>query len=114
MDGFSIVVGATMGTSPLTIFVESASGIREGARTGIAALMISFWFFVALWFSPLLASIPGYATGPALILCGSMMVINIVKIPWDVVSQAVPAFLTIIMMPLTYSISYGVISGVMS
>eukprot|EP00887_Chlorella_sp_A99_P002223 scaffold21.g2223.t1 len=74
VDGLSIVIGSCLGSSPITIYVESASGIREGARTGVAALAMSFWFFVALWFSPLLASIPGYATGPALILVGAMMV----------------------------------------
>jgi AGZA family xanthine/uracil permease-like MFS transporter len=114
VDGFSIVVGSLMGLSPITIFVESASGIREGARTGLASWMIGFWFFVALWFSPLLASIPGYATGPALILVGAMMTINIVKIRWNLVSEAVPAFLTIVIMPLTYSIAYGFIAGIMS
>lgn len=114
VDGLSIVIGSCLGSSPITIYVESASGIREGARTGVAALAMSFWFFVALWFSPLLASIPGYATGPALILVGAMMTINIVKIRWDIVSQAVPAFLTIVLMPLTYSIAYGFIGGIAS
>ncbi|KAL6774528.1 XUV2 [Auxenochlorella protothecoides x Auxenochlorella symbiontica] len=114
VDGVSITVGAVLGTSPVTVFVESASGIREGARTGIAALMISFWFIVSLFFTPLLASIPPYATGPALVLVGAMMVINIVKIDWANIQEAVPAFLTFIVMPLTYSIAYGVIAGIMS
>lgn len=114
VDGLSISVGAVLGTSPVTVFVESASGIREGARTGVAALAISFWFFVALFFTPLLASIPPYATGPALVLVGAMMVINIVKIDWANIQEAVPAFLTFIVMPLTYSIAYGVIAGIFS
>ena len=112
VDGLSISVGAVIGTSPLTVFVESASGIREGARTGVAALAISFWFFVALFFTPLLASIPPYATGPALVLVGAMMIINIVKVDWGNIQEAIPAFLTFIVMPLTYSIAYGLIAGI--
>ena len=114
VDGLSIVIGSCLGTSPLTVFIESASGIREGARTGIAALTISFCFFIALWFSPLIAAIPPYATGPALILVGALMMINITKVRFDLVEHAVPAFLTIAVMPLTYSISYGLIAGIFS
>lgn len=114
VDGITISIGALLGISPVTVFVESASGIREGARTGIAALAIGFFFFVALFFTPLLASIPPYATGPALILVGAMMIINIVKIKWDRVQEGVPAFITMVVMPLTYSIAYGVIAGVIS
>lgn len=114
VDGISIVCGAALGTSPLTVYIESAAGIREGARTGISTLMVAFCFFVAMFFSPLIASIPPYATGPALILVGSMMVLNIVKINWASVQDAVPAFLTMAVMPLTYSIAYGLIAGIMS
>lgn len=114
VDGITISIGALLGVSPVTVYVESASGIREGARTGVAALTIGFFFFVSLFFTPLLASIPPYATGPALILVGSMMIINIVKIKWDRVQEAVPAFITMVVMPLTYSIAYGVIAGVIS
>lgn len=114
VDGFSIIVGSLMGTPPLTVFVESASGIRDGARTGLAACFISFYFIIALFFSPLIASIPPYATGPALIFVGAMMLANLVKIDWSNVGEAVPAFLTVAIMPLTYSISYGVVAGVCS
>ena len=72
VDGFSIIVGSLMGTPPLTVYVESASGIREGARTGVAALWVSFYFIISLFFSPLLASVPPYATGPALILVSAL------------------------------------------
>jgi AGZA family xanthine/uracil permease-like MFS transporter len=113
-DGFSIVIGALMGSSPVTVFVESATGIRAGGRTGITGLTIAFWFFVSLWFTPIFASIPVYCTGPALILTGSLMMINVVRIEWNDLNKAVPAFLTISLMPLTYSISYGVITGVVS
>ena len=111
VDGISIVTGACLGTSPLTVYIESASGIREGARTGIAALTVAFCFFVAMFFSPLIASIPPYATGPALILVGSMMILNIVKINWSSVQDAVPAFLTMAIMPLTYSIAVSLIKS---
>ncbi|KAK9847251.1 hypothetical protein WJX84_005524 [Apatococcus fuscideae] len=113
-DGLGIVVGSLCGTSPVTCFIESATGIREGGRTGVTALASCGWFFVALWFTPLLASIPVYATGPALILVGALMMINVVKIDWADVNKAVPAFLTIAIMPFTYSIAYGVIAGVIS
>ncbi|KAK9803822.1 hypothetical protein WJX73_003626 [Symbiochloris irregularis] len=110
-DGCGIVVGSLMGSSPVTAYIESATGIKEGARTGIAALTACIWFFVALFFSPLIASIPPYATGPAIILVGSLMMVNIVKIRWNNVNESVPAFLTMIVMPLTYSIAYGVVAG---
>lgn len=113
VDGASISIGACLGTPPLTVYIESASGIREGARTGIATLMVGFCFFIALFFSPLLATVPPYATGPALILVGALMVINIVKIRWDLVGEAVPAFLTMIVMPMTYSVAYGFIAGIL-
>src|SRR5688500_7072692 len=112
VDGVSIIVGACLGVSPITIYIESASGIREGARTGMAALTVMVCFFIALFFTPLIATIPPYATGPALILVGSMMLINVVNINWSNTQEAVPAFLTIAVMPLTYSIAYGVIAGI--
>ena len=98
VDGVSIIVGALLGTSPLTVYIESAAGIREGARTGIAALVIMMCFAVSLFFSPLIAAVPPYATGPALILVGSMMMLNIVRINWSNTQEAVPAFLTIAIM----------------
>lgn len=113
VDGASISIGACLGCTPLTAYIESASGIREGARTGIAALTVGFFFFISLFFSPLLATVPPYATGPALILVGALMIINIMKIRWDNVQEAVPAFLTMIAMPFTYSVAYGFIAGIM-
>ncbi|EIE24456.1 hypothetical protein COCSUDRAFT_14437, partial [Coccomyxa subellipsoidea C-169] len=110
-DGAGIVIGSLMGSSPLTVFVESATGIRSGGRTGLTALMVSFWFFVALWFTPIIASIPVYCTGPALILTGALMMVNITMIDWNDVNKAVPAFITISIMPLTYSIAYGELSS---
>ncbi|KAK9814232.1 hypothetical protein WJX72_002621 [[Myrmecia] bisecta] len=110
-DGTGIIVGSLMGLSPLTAYIDSAVGIREGGRTGITALVASFFFFVSLFFNPILSSIPSFATGPALIVVGALMLASAAKIDWYRVDIAVPCFITIAIMPLTYSIAYGVIGG---
>eukprot|EP00887_Chlorella_sp_A99_P001986 scaffold18.g1986.t1 len=110
-DGVGIIVGSMMGSTPLTVFIESAAGIEDGGRTGLTAIVVSFFFFVSLFFSPILASIPPYATGPALILVGTILLGHIAHIEWDDVGHAIPAFLTIVLMPFTYSVAYGVIAG---
>jgi len=114
VDGIAIILGSLFGCAPLTVYIESASGIREGGRTGITAIVVAFGFFISLFFTPLIVSIPPYATGPALILVGAMMMENIIDIDWANVREAIPAFITIIVMPLTYSIAYGVIAGICS
>jgi AGZA family xanthine/uracil permease-like MFS transporter len=114
VDGIAIVIGSLLGCAPLTVYIESASGIREGGRTGITAIVVAAGFFISLFLTPLIASIPPFATGPALILVGAMMMENLIDIDWADVRQAVPAFITIVVMPLTYSIAYGVIAGVCS
>ncbi|KAL1942298.1 hypothetical protein VTO73DRAFT_6362 [Trametes versicolor] len=114
VDAFSISMGALMGTSPVTAFVESATGISEGGKTGITAMITGVMFFVSIFFAPIFASIPPWATGGALVIVGSLMIRNVREINWDYVGDAVPAFLTIIMIPLTYNIAYGVIAGVFS
>jgi AGZA family xanthine/uracil permease-like MFS transporter len=111
-DATSIVVGSLLGTSPVTAFIESSTGIREGGRTGITALTIAGYFFMALFFTPLLASIPAWAVGPPLILVGVLMMRSVVEIDWEDMRQAIPAFVTMILMPLTYSIAYGLIGGI--
>lgn len=111
---FAVVIGSLLGCAPLTVYIESASGIREGGRTGITAIVVAAGFFISLFLTPLIASIPPFATGPALILVGAMMMENLIDIDWADVRQAVPAFITIVVMPLTYSIAYGVIAGVCS
>ena len=111
-DAFSIVVGSLLGTSPVTAFIESSTGIREGGRTGLTALTVAGYFFLAFFFTPLLASIPPWAVGPPLILVGVMMMRCVVEIKWDDMREAVPAFVTILLMPLTYSIAYGLIGGI--
>lgn len=111
-DAASIVVGSLLGTSPVTTFLESSTGIREGGRTGLTALTVAGHFFLAFFFTPLLASIPPWAVGPPLILVGVMMMRSVVEIEWDDMRQAIPAFVTLILMPMTYSIAYGLIGGI--
>jgi AGZA family xanthine/uracil permease-like MFS transporter len=110
----AVVIGSLLGCAPLTVYIESASGIREGGRTGITAIVVAIGFFISLFLTPLIASIPPFATGPALILVGAMMMENLIDVDWANVRQAVPAFITVVVMPLTYSIAYGVIAGICS
>ncbi|XP_023549830.1 adenine/guanine permease AZG1-like [Cucurbita pepo subsp. pepo] len=111
-DATAIVVGSLLGTSPVTVFCESSTGIREGGRTGLTALTVAVYFFLAFFFTPLLASIPAWAVGPPLILVGVLMMKAVVDIEWDDMRQAIPAFMTLLLMPLTYSIAYGLIGGI--
>ncbi|KAL4556959.1 hypothetical protein LXL04_035128 [Taraxacum kok-saghyz] len=111
-DASSIVVGSLLGTSPVTAFIESSTGIREGGRTGMTALTVAGYFMLAFFFTPLLASIPAWAVGPPLILVGVLMMRSVVEIDWNDMKQAIPAFITLILMPLTYSIAYGLIGGI--
>ncbi|QRV92927.1 xanthine/uracil permease [Ceratobasidium sp. AG-Ba] len=114
VDAFSISMGALMGTSPVTAFIESATGISDGGKTGITAIVSGICFFIAIFFAPIFASIPGYATGGALVLVGSLMIKNVVDINWGYVGDAVPAFLTLIVIPFTYNIAYGLITGIVT
>ncbi|KAJ7350272.1 permease family-domain-containing protein [Mycena albidolilacea] len=114
VDAFSISMGALMGTSPVTAFIESATGISEGGKTGITAMVTGLCFFVSVFFAPIFASIPSWATGGALIIVGSLMIRNVRDINWDYIGDAVPAFLTLIIIPLSYNIAYGVIAGILS
>ncbi|PBK84689.1 hypothetical protein ARMGADRAFT_1018365 [Armillaria gallica] len=114
VDAFSISMGALMGTSPVTAFIESATGISEGGKTGITAIVTGLAFFVSVFFAPIFASIPSWATGGALVIVGSLMIRNVREINWDYIGDSVPAFLTIIIIPLSYNIAYGVIAGILS
>ncbi|KAG9091864.1 hypothetical protein FRC06_000349 [Ceratobasidium sp. 370] len=114
IDAFSISMGALMGTSPVTAFIESATGISDGGKTGLTAITTGICFFIAVFFAPIFASIPGYATGGALVLVGSLMIKNVVDINWHYVGDAVPAFLTLIIIPFTYNIAYGLITGIIT
>lgn len=113
-DALSISIGSCFGSSSCTAFVESGSGIAEGGRTGITAITVAFGFFISIFFSPIFASFPPWSTGPALIIVGSMMTSSIRNINWDYPGDAIPAFITLAVMPLTYSIAYGVIGGILS
>ncbi|KAJ8519293.1 hypothetical protein ONZ45_g3763 [Pleurotus djamor] len=114
VDAFCISIGALLGTSPVTAFIESATGISDGGKTGITAMMTGIMFFISVFFAPIFASIPPWATGGALVIVGSLMIRNVREINWDYYGDAVPAFLTLIIIPLTYNIAYGVIAGILS
>ncbi len=107
-DSIATVTGSLFGTSTCTTFVESASGVAAGGRTGLASLVTSICFAVCLFFSPLASIIPSAATAPALIYVGVLMLKNFAKVDMEDLGSAVPAFLTLVMMPLTYSISNGI------
>lgn len=107
-DSIATVTGAVLGTSTCTTFVESAAGVAAGGRTGLTSLVVSVCFFVCLFLSPLASIVPSCATAPALIYVGVLMLGNFRKVDMDDMGAAVPAFLTLIMMPLTYSIANGI------
>ncbi|KAJ8091827.1 hypothetical protein PM082_021063 [Marasmius tenuissimus] len=112
IDAMCISFGSLLGVSPVTAYIESATGISEGGKTGITAVTTGLAFFVSVFFSPIFASIPPWATGGALVIVGSLMIRNVREINWDYIGDAVPAFITILMIPLTYNIAYGVIAGI--
>lgn len=113
-DAVATSVGALLGTSTTTTFVESASGVTEGGRTGLTAVTTGFLFLLALIFSPLFLTIPSFATAPALVIVGFYMMGSVAKIDFNDMTDAIPAFLCIIAMPLAYSISEGIAIGVIS
>ena len=113
-DAIATTTGAMLGTSTTTTYVESAAGVAQGGRSGLTALVIAGCFAIALFFSPLFLSIPSAATAPALILVGLMMMESITKIKFDDFSESLPAFVCIITMPLTYSISNGILLGLIT
>jgi AGZA family xanthine/uracil permease-like MFS transporter len=113
-DAVGTTVGAMLGTSTVTTYVESASGVAEGGRTGLTALATAGMFLLALFLSPLFLMVPAAATAPALILVGSFMMSPILKINFDDYTESIPVFLTIIMMPLAYSIAEGIVFGMLS
>ena len=113
-DAVGTTVGAMLGTSTVTTYVESASGVEAGGRTGLTSLTVAILFFVSLFFSQLFLLIPGAATAPALILVGVFMATPVKELDFSDYTELIPAFLTFIMMPLTYSISEGIVFGVLS
>lgn len=113
-DAIATMAGAALGTSTTTSYIESTSGVAAGARTGFASVVTALLFVVALFFSPLLGVITSAVTAPALIIVGVLMASNLVNIKWDEIDEAFPAFLTMLMMPLTYSIATGIAMGFIS
>ena len=113
-DSIATTIGAILGTSTTTTYVESAAGVAQGGRSGLTALSVAGCFAIALFFSPLFLSIPAAATAPALIIVGLLMLEPVKNIPFDDFSESIPAFVCLIAMPLTYSISNGILLGMIA
>lgn len=110
-DASSTVIGAVLGTSTTASMIESSSGIAAGGRTGFTSVIISICFTIALFFSPLLSVVTAEVTAPALIIVGALMAMEVKQIDWSKIEIAIPAFITILMMPLTYSVASGIALG---
>lgn len=113
-DAIGTMASAVVGTSTVTTYVESAAGVAEGGRTGLTAIVFAILFVISLLFAPLVGLVPGFATAPALIIVGALMMSEVTCICFDDITDAIPVFLTIIMMPLTYSIANGFAFGFVS
>ena len=113
-DSTAIVAGAALGTSSTTPYIESASGVAAGGRTGLTAVTVGVLMLACLWFSPLAKSVPAFATAPALLYIGVQMMRSATEIEWGDITEAAPAFLTIAFMPFTYSIADGIAMGFIS
>jgi adenine/guanine/hypoxanthine permease len=113
-DGIGTIFGALTGTSSVTSYIESAAGVAAGARTGLSNMMVAALFLVAMFFSPVAAAIPAFATAPALILVGALMTESVAQVNWKEFTEAFPAFVTLIATPLTFSIATGLSLGVIS
>ncbi|PKA57816.1 Adenine/guanine permease AZG2 [Apostasia shenzhenica] len=112
VDAGSTIVGAAMGTTTVTTFIESTAGMREGGRTGLTAVAAAACFAGSVFLAPLLTSVPAWAVGPALVMVGMMMMKMAKEIEWGEPREAVPAFVTMILMPFTFSIANGIIAGI--
>lgn len=113
-DAIATTAGAVLGTSSVTTYVESASGISEGGRTGFTAVVVAALFVVALFLSPIFEAIPAFATAPALLIVGVLMMMSVVHIKWNDLTEAIPAFLTIFFIPLGFSIAEGLSAGLIA
>ena len=113
-DAIGTTVGGMLGTSTVTTYIESSSGVEEGGRTGLTALTVAGLFVVSLVLVPLAAAIPLYASHIALVVIGVVMLRNVVDIEWDDLTDSIPAGMTILVMPFTYSIAYGIAAGIVS
>jgi AGZA family xanthine/uracil permease-like MFS transporter len=114
VDSLAAVAGGAASTSSNTTYIESAAGVGEGARTGLASVVTGLLFLLALFFTPLVSVVPYEAASPALVIVGFLMITNVRAIPWDDFGVAIPAFLTIVVMPFTYSITNGIGAGFVS
>jgi len=110
-DAIGTTGGALFGTSTVTTYIESASGIEEGGRTGLTAVFVSLFFLLSLFFMPIVGMVPSAATAPALIIVGVMMTSNVTDLDWDDYTEVIPAFLAMVTMPFAYSISHGIAVG---
>jgi adenine/guanine/hypoxanthine permease len=113
-DAAGTTVGAMLGTSTVTTYIESATGIRDGGRTGLTAVTVSILFALSTVFTPLFVAVPAAATAPALIVVGAMMMVSARDIDWTRTDESLPAFLTMAAMPFTYSIANGIVFGIVS
>ena len=113
-DCSAIVAGSMLGTSSTTAYVECASGVQAGGRTGLTALVVAALFLLALFFAPLAGTVPAFATAPALLFVACLMMRELTDVDWDDITEAAPAALTAIMMPFTYSIANGLAFGFIS
>src|SRR5213593_2871597 len=115
-DAIGTVAGAALGTSTVTSFIEGAAGVEHGGRTGLTGLVVAGLFLLALFFTPLIAMVGSYPpiTAPALVIVGAMMIQNVTKVDWKDYTESLPAFLTMIGIPLSYSIADGLALGFIS
>jgi AGZA family xanthine/uracil permease-like MFS transporter len=113
-DSISMLAGALAGTSPVTSYIESTAGVAVGGRTGLTSVTVGMLFLGTLLVAPLVQAIPAVATAPALILVGAMMIGALSEVGWHDPAEAIPAFLTAIMVPLSYSIANGLAFGIVS
>ena len=111
MDSISSVAGSAMGTSSVTAFIESTSGVSVGGRTGLTAIVVGLLFLAAIFISPLASMVPAYATAGALIYVGVLMTSSPVRVNWNDLTESVPAFVTAVMMPFSFSITEGIALG---
>ncbi|KAG8420331.1 hypothetical protein J3459_011176 [Metarhizium acridum] len=111
-DAFFISIGALFGSSPVTAFIESGAGIAEGGRTGITAIVSGLCFLVSIFFAPVFASLPPWATGCTLIMVGCMMIRQITQVNWYYIGDVLPSFVVMALIPFSYSVAYGLIAGI--
>lgn len=113
-DALGTTIGSVLGTSPITAYVESSSGVASGGRTGLTSVSTAFMFILALFFAPLFLIVPASATSPALIIVGLFMITAVAKINFNDITESLPAFVTLIFMPFTYSIAQGIVFGILT